>query len=86
MSAFEELYGNYKKAILSSGNPEATEDYVARTMAQVLVMIRLPCLLPFRARGCRIPLPPCSTELFPVQGTLTLVVQSSLQPQHGGWR
>lgn len=36
ISAFDELYSNYKKAILSSGNPGADESYVARVMASVV--------------------------------------------------
>lgn len=35
IESFNELYVNYKKAIISSGLPDATEDFVARVMASV---------------------------------------------------
>ena len=50
LAAFEELYTNYKGAILSSGLPGATEDYVARVMAavceRVLVQFKQPFIFP----------------------------------------
>lgn len=59
MTAFEDLYGNYKKAILSSGNPQATQDYVARTMAQVAERVLLqhkhPYTFPSAHRSIREP-------------------------------
>lgn len=59
MATFEDLYGSYKAAVLSSGNPGATEDYVARTMAlvaeRVLVQLTQPYTFPSAHRSIREP-------------------------------
>lgn len=47
MEAFNQLYANYKRAVVTSGAPGATEDLVAKTMASVCERVLLQLTHPY---------------------------------------